>query len=105
MCLYGHIENHVDELRETGYGCPALSPFRDWISELPGVPYLGYINWFNPMGTVAKITAAWVYAILLYYSYSAILRWLKMVERYDSTVFRFTRLGEVAAQCTAWAVK
>lgn len=57
-----------------------LSTFRDWISYLSGVPYLGYINWFIPMGTVAKITAAWVNAIFLYYAYSAILRWLKMVE-------------------------
>lgn len=32
------------------------------------------------MGTVAKITAAWVHAIFLYYSYVAILRWIKMVE-------------------------
>ena len=57
-----------------------LSPFRDWISIFSSVPYLGYINWFNPMGTIAKVTAALVHAIFLYYAYSAILRWLKMVE-------------------------
>ena len=57
-----------------------LSPFRDWISYLSGVPYLGYINWFIPLVTIAKITAAWVTAIATYYIYSAILRWLNMVE-------------------------
>ena len=57
-----------------------LSPFRDWISIFSSVPYLGYINWFIPMGTIAKVTAAWVHAIFLYYAYVAILRWLKMVE-------------------------
>ena len=57
-----------------------LSPFRDWISYLSGVPYLGYINWFIPLRTIANITAAWVTAIATYYIYSAILRWLNMVE-------------------------
>lgn len=57
-----------------------LSPFTNWISYLSGVPYLGWINWFIPMGTIVSITATWVSAIALYYVYSAILRWLRMVE-------------------------
>ena len=57
-----------------------LSPFTDWIAYLSGTPYLGYINWFIPMGTIISITGVWVNAIFLYYVYSAILRWLKMVE-------------------------
>ncbi len=57
-----------------------LSPFRNWIDYLSSVPYLGYINWFIPMKTVLGITAAWVSAIATYYIYSAILRWLNMVE-------------------------
>lgn len=57
-----------------------LSPFRSWIDYLSSVPYLGYINWFIPMQTVLGITAAWVSAIATYYIYSAILRWLNMVE-------------------------
>ena len=57
-----------------------LSPFKDWISYLSNVPYLAYINWFIPMATIAKITAAWVAAIATYYIYSAILRWLNMVQ-------------------------
>lgn len=57
-----------------------LSPFKNWISYLQGVPYLGYINWFIPMKSLIEITAAWVSAIATYYLYSAILRWLNMVE-------------------------
>ena len=56
------------------------SPFAGWISYLSGVPYLGWINWFIPMGTIVSITATWVSAIALYYIYSAVLRWLNMVE-------------------------
>ena len=57
-----------------------LSPFKGWISYLQGVPYLGYINWFIPMKSLIEITAAWVSAIATYYLYSAILRWLNMVQ-------------------------
>ena len=61
-------------------GVLPLSPFRSWIDYLRGVPYLGYINWFIPMKTVMGVTASWIAAITTYYIFSAILRWLKMVQ-------------------------
>lgn len=61
-------------------GLLPLSPFTDWIEYLSNVPYLGYINWFIPMGTMVKITASWIGAIAVYYIYSVILRWIKMVQ-------------------------
>lgn len=57
-----------------------LSPFGSWIDYLRNVPYLGYINWFIPMKTLIEVTSSWVAAIAIYYIYSAILRWLKMVQ-------------------------
>lgn len=57
-----------------------LSPFTDWIAYLQNVPYLGYINWFIPMKSIVTVTSVWVTAIGTYYIYSAILRWLNMVE-------------------------
>lgn len=39
--------------------------------------YMGNINWVIPVGTIIGITAVWVSAILMYYGYSVILRWVK----------------------------
>lgn len=55
------------------------SPFQGFISYLSSVPYLGYINWFIPMGTIINITVTWTTAIGLYYLYSVAMRWIKVI--------------------------
>ena len=57
-----------------------LSPFAAYIDSLEQVPYLGYLNWFVPVGTCLKIGAAWLSAIALFYLYSVIARWIKLFE-------------------------
>ena len=56
------------------------SPFREVISTLGEMPFLGYINWFIPIGTFAKIGTVWLGAIALFYAYSVIARWVKAIE-------------------------
>lgn len=57
-----------------------LSPFREFINRLQELPYLGYLNWFIPVGTIIKIGAVWLSAIALHYAYSILLRWAKAIE-------------------------
>lgn len=57
-----------------------LSPFAGFINGLEQVPYLGYINYFIPVGTFVKIGAAWLAAIALFYLYSVVARWIKLIE-------------------------
>lgn len=56
-----------------------LSPFRDAIESLGSLPYLGYLNWFIPIGTMIQIGTAWIAAIGVYYLYSVIARWVKLI--------------------------
>ncbi len=56
-----------------------LSPFTGVIDSLGALPYIGYINWFIPIGDMLKIGMAWLTAIALYYAYSVIARWLKLI--------------------------
>lgn len=56
-----------------------LSPFTEIISSLGSMPFLGYLNWFIPIGTFLKIGSAWLAAIGLYYLYSVIARWVKLI--------------------------
>lgn len=56
-----------------------LSPFAEPIAALANLPYLGYINYFFPVGDCVKIGVAWVTAIGVYYLYSVIARWLKLI--------------------------
>ena len=56
-----------------------LSPFAEPISRLGTLPFLGYINYFFPVGDCIKIAVAWGAAIGLYYLYSVIARWVKLI--------------------------
>ena len=56
-----------------------LSPFRSVIAEFSSLPYLGYINWFIPVGDMLRITALWLAAITIYYLYMVAMRWLRVI--------------------------
>ena len=55
------------------------SPFSKFLSEIGEVPYLGYLNWFFPVGDCIKVMVAWLGAIGLFYLYSIVMRWIKMI--------------------------
>lgn len=56
-----------------------LSPFTPYIAAISDVPYIGYINWFVPVGTFVKIGGAWLVAIAVYYLYCVLARWVKLI--------------------------
>lgn len=56
-----------------------LSPFQDFISEFSSLPYLGWLNWFFPVGDCLVVMLAWLGAVGLFYLYSILMRWLKMI--------------------------
>lgn len=56
-----------------------LSPFMPVIQDLSSLPYLGYINWFVPIGDFVKIGTLWITAIAVYYAWSVIARWVKLL--------------------------
>lgn len=55
------------------------SPFAPYIEQFGSLPFLGYLNWFFPVGGVLTVMAAWLGAITLFYLYSVIMRWIKMI--------------------------
>lgn len=56
-----------------------LSPFQQYIKEFSNLPYLGYLNWFLPIGSFIKIGMVWLVAIGTFYIYSIVLRWIKAI--------------------------
>lgn len=56
------------------------SPFAPLIDNLEQLPYLGYINYFVPVGICLKIGEAWLAAIALFYLWSVVARWIKLIE-------------------------
>ena len=56
------------------------SPFAPMIDSLEKMPYLGYINYFVPVGICIKIGEAWLAAIVVFYLWSVVARWIKLIE-------------------------
>lgn len=56
-----------------------LSPFLPVIRDLEALPYLGFINWFVPVGDFIKMGTLWIAAIGAYYAWSVIARWVKLL--------------------------
>ena len=54
------------------------SPFQQYIKAFAGLPYLGILNWFIPIGAFVKIGAAWLGVIALFYLYSIAMRWVNV---------------------------
>ncbi len=73
------MKNLLDKFLQAVLSLFPLSPFREVINELGTLPYLGYINWFVPIGDFVKIGTVWLAAIAAYYAWSIIARWIKLI--------------------------
>lgn len=73
------MKNILDKFLQAVLSLFPLSPFREVIQELGSLPYLGYINWFVPIGDFVKIGTVWLTAIAAYYAWSIIARWIKLI--------------------------
>lgn len=60
------------------FGLLPQSPFSA-ISNSGASSYFGTLAWFIPISSIVAISQAWLACILLYYGYSVILRWVKLI--------------------------
>ena len=56
-----------------------LSPFRTFIDNFTPPAYISWLNWFFPVTQILQVMAVWLSAIALFYLYSIIMRWIKMI--------------------------
>lgn len=57
------------------------SPFADILAELEQaeLPGLAWLNWLLPIPEFLTVVAVWLLAIALFYGYSILMRWIKMI--------------------------
>ena len=65
------LQNFLDKLPD--------SPF-NLISNDAVVEYMGYLNWIVPVSEIVAILQLWITAILIYYTYVVILRWIRAIQ-------------------------
>ena len=55
------------------------SPFTTVANTVGTIPYLQYLNWFFPVTECIAVLEVWLSAVLIYYVYQAIMRWVKVI--------------------------
>lgn len=73
------FEALFNSLADTVVDLLPSSPFQEFISEFGSFQYLGWLNWFFPVGDCLRVMAIWLGAVGLFYFYSIVMRWLKMI--------------------------
>lgn len=73
------FQSAFDSLKEGLVSVLPLSPFQEYIQLFQDLPYLSWLNWFFPVGDCLTVMAAWLGAVGLFYLYSIVMRWLKMI--------------------------
>ena len=56
-----------------------ISPFKDFIAQFGGLPYLGWLNWFFPVRGCLTVLGIWLTAVATFYIWSIVMRWLKVI--------------------------
>lgn len=73
------FENVFNKFAQAVANLLPLSPFSEFIADFAALPYLGYLNWFFPVGDCLTVMWVWLGAVGLFYLYSILMRWLKMI--------------------------
>ena len=55
------------------------SPFADFIENFEVPQYVAWLNWFFPVHEIVIILTGWLAAIAVFYAYSIIMRWVKII--------------------------
>lgn len=55
------------------------SPFREFLDDFASIEFLGYLNWFVPVGDILKVMGVWLGAVALFQVYGIVMRWLKVI--------------------------
>lgn len=42
--------------------------------------YMGYLSWLIPIKSILSVLVAWLGCMLLYYLYSVVMRWIKLID-------------------------
>lgn len=74
-----NIEDALNGLVQSIIRVFPASPFAPLIEQFADLPALGYLNWFFPVRGCLAIMAAWLTAVSLFYLYSVIARWVKLI--------------------------
>lgn len=77
--IWEWISNFISKIATNLLSVLPQSPFRTFINNFQAPTYIKWLNWFIPVSDILNILALWLTAITLFYLYSIIMRWIKVI--------------------------
>lgn len=76
------FNNLINGLKKIIANVLPASPFQPYLQSINDAikPFMGYVNWFIPVGWILAVVSVWLGAIALFYLYQIILRWLGAID-------------------------
>ena len=82
--MFGWISDSLVEIGRAIINIFPDSPIQTALQEIETnetiQQWLRYVNWFIPVHTMLTIFNIWLSAVLIYYVYQIVLRWVKVIE-------------------------
>ena len=75
--IWNGIGGVVNSLLSFVFSFLPTSPFKGMFEVMVDNEILQYLNWFVPIGDFITILSVWLGAIVVFYSYQIVLRWIK----------------------------
>lgn len=76
------LESIIDKFKTFLYQVFPTSPFKQYITVLDNKlsgKYIAWFNWFVPVQDCLNVFLAFLTCLALYYCYSVIARWIKVI--------------------------
>lgn len=77
--IWNAIADMINSILSVVFSFLPPSPFRGMFTAMADNEFIQYLNWFVPVGDFLIMMAVWLGAIIVFYAYQVILRWLKAV--------------------------
>ena len=77
--IWNAISSIINSVLSVVFSFLPPSPFKDVFKGMAENEVIQYINWFVPVGDFLAMMVVWLGAIIVFYTYQVILRWIKAV--------------------------
>lgn len=78
--FWNGVANVINAILSVVFYFLPVSPFKGFWQGMANNEVIQYMNWFIPVGDFVVITGVWLSAIIVFYAYQIILRWVKAID-------------------------
>lgn len=77
--VWEFIADLINSILNVVFSFLPVSPFKDVFTAMADNTVIQYLNWIIPVGELLSMITVWLGAIITFYAYQVVLRWIKAI--------------------------